>query len=112
MTTLHFNTDAGRETATALGTTRENLEAEVTALVNRVNGLVGSEWQGNSAVVFRVKWKRGATNYAPNWALSLICKAASIQKFPIGKQRPLTFSFQRVQCDNITKWRRSFCGAA
>ncbi len=53
MTTLHFNTDAGRETATALGTTRENLEAEVTALVNRVNGLVGSEWQGNSAVVFQ-----------------------------------------------------------
>ncbi len=53
MTTLHFNTDAGRETAAALGTTRDNIEAEVNALIGRVNSLVGSEWQGNSAMVFQ-----------------------------------------------------------
>ncbi len=53
MTTLHFNTDAGRQAASMMGNCRSNVEAEINNLKSYVNSLVPGDWQGNSAVQFQ-----------------------------------------------------------
>jgi WXG100 family type VII secretion target len=53
MTTLHFDTDAGRNTSSLIRTTISNLQSELNTLQQRVNGMVGAEWQGNSAQQFQ-----------------------------------------------------------
>lgn len=53
MATLHFNTDAGRETISAMATASGNIENELTTLKSRVSSLVGSEWQGQSSQQFQ-----------------------------------------------------------
>lgn len=53
MTTLHFNTDAGRNTAAMLNSTRGNIEGEIMRIRSTVNSLVGSDWQGASAMQFQ-----------------------------------------------------------
>jgi WXG100 family type VII secretion target len=63
MTTLHFNTDTGRQTATALGTARGNIESELANMASRVNAMVGTEWQGQSALQFQ--------NEFETWAVQL-----------------------------------------
>jgi len=53
MATLHFNTDAGRQTADALAAAHSNIESELNSLKSRVASLVGSEWQGQSSQQFQ-----------------------------------------------------------
>lgn len=60
MTTLHFNTDAGRQTANALGTARGNIEGELTNIQNRINSLIGADWQGQSASQFQSEFETWA----------------------------------------------------
>ncbi|MCI0732048.1 MAG: WXG100 family type VII secretion target [Chloroflexi bacterium] len=57
MATLHFDTDAGRQTSNLIATTCSNLQSEMNTLGQRVNGMVGSEWQGNSAIEFQGEYQ-------------------------------------------------------
>lgn len=57
MATLHFDTDAGRQTSNLIATTCSNLQSELNNLGQRVNGMVGSEWMGNSAVEFQSEYQ-------------------------------------------------------
>jgi len=52
MTTLHMDTEVARQTATALRGLEESLRGEVSQMKGRVNNLVSSHWQGNSATQF------------------------------------------------------------
>jgi WXG100 family type VII secretion target len=57
MTTLHFDTDAGRMTSSTINTSSTNIQTELTNLTNRVNSMVGAEWQGNSAQIFQQEFQ-------------------------------------------------------
>jgi WXG100 family type VII secretion target len=61
MTTLHFNTAAGRDTAAAMVTARNNIEGDLNNLRTRVSSLVGSEWQGQAAIQFQNEFDTWAT---------------------------------------------------
>lgn len=63
MTTLHFDTDAGRVTSSQIGNGVNELQGQLNALSQRVNGMVGSEWIGNSATQFQGEFQ--------NWAQQL-----------------------------------------
>ncbi len=71
MATLHFNTDFGRETAAALATANSNIESELTSLKSRVSSLVGTEWQGQSALQFQDEFTTWA-NQLQSFAETLI----------------------------------------
>ncbi|MCB0214196.1 MAG: WXG100 family type VII secretion target [Anaerolineae bacterium] len=53
MTTLHFDTDAGRTASSSLANACNNFDSELINLTKQVNNLVGSEWMGNSATQFQ-----------------------------------------------------------
>jgi len=53
MAILHFDTDAGTNTVTQLNNCTAQMRNELNSLRTRVNNLVGSEWQGNSATDFQ-----------------------------------------------------------
>lgn len=53
MTTLHFNTDAGRAASSQINTSRATIETEINTLRSRVNSMVGTDWISNSATVFQ-----------------------------------------------------------
>lgn len=53
MTTLHFDTEAGRMTVNTINTCKANVESELNTLRSRVSSMVGSEWISNSATIFQ-----------------------------------------------------------
>lgn len=53
MATLRFDTDSGRQTASTISAGGNNMRTELSTLQNRVNAMVGAEWQGNSAMQFQ-----------------------------------------------------------
>lgn len=60
MSTLHFDTDAGRMTAQTMTTCKSNLETELTNLRNRVNSMVGAEWIAPAATSFQGEFESWA----------------------------------------------------
>ena len=63
MATLHFDTDAGRSTVSQLNVSSNELQSQLNTLSQRVNGMVGSEWIGNSANQFQSEFQ--------NWSQQL-----------------------------------------
>lgn len=53
MATLHLEPEAARSTSNLMGSCRSNIESELSSLQQRVNSMVGAEWQGNSANIFQ-----------------------------------------------------------
>lgn len=62
MSTLHFNTEAGRQMAAALATARGNVETELNSLNGRIGSFVGAEWQGQAAMQFQMEFETWANN--------------------------------------------------
>lgn len=63
MTTLHFDMDAGYQTADQIKAFRDNVHEQLRALSARVNNqFVGGEWQGQAAEAFRTEFNDWA-NY-------------------------------------------------
>jgi WXG100 family type VII secretion target len=63
MATLHFDTDAGRNTSSTISASSNNIQSELSNLRSRVSSMVGGEWQGNSANQFEGEFQ--------NWAQQL-----------------------------------------
>lgn len=64
MTTLHFDTDAGRMTAQTITTCKGNIEMELTNLRNRMNSMVGAEWIAPAANQFQGEFESWAGQLA------------------------------------------------
>jgi len=63
MATLHFNINAGYQTADQLRLFRESMHEQLRILSARVNNqFVGAEWQGQAAEAFRTEFNDWA-NY-------------------------------------------------
>ncbi len=63
MSTLHFEIDAGYQTADAIKAFRENMSDQLRTLSLRINNqFIGSEWQGQAAEAFRTEFNDWA-NY-------------------------------------------------
>ncbi len=63
MATLHFDVEAGYQTADQLKTFRETMHEQLRALSARINNqFVGMEWQGQAAEAFRTEFNDWA-NY-------------------------------------------------
>ena len=63
MTTLHFDTDAGKMTSTQINNSCSELNTQLNTLTQRVNSMVGAEWMGNSATMFQSEFQ--------NWSQQL-----------------------------------------
>lgn len=53
MTTLHFDTEAGRSVLDMIVQTTDNFDLQLFRLIEAVNQLTAAEWQGNSATEFQ-----------------------------------------------------------
>ena len=63
MATLHFDIDAGYQTADQIKAFRENVHEQLRTLSARINNqFVGIEWQGQAAEAFRTEYNDWA-NY-------------------------------------------------
>lgn len=60
MATLHFDTDAGRMTATTITTSKGNIETELANLRNRMSGMIGTEWIAPAATQFQSEFETWA----------------------------------------------------
>jgi len=57
MTTLKMNVPEAQSTATAIGNCVSQVQSQLNTLRGRVNSMVGSEWQSNSANQFQTEFQ-------------------------------------------------------
>ncbi len=57
MATLHMEVESVRATQSNLMTIHSDLTSQVNTMTNAINGMVGSTWQGNSAVEFQAEYE-------------------------------------------------------
>jgi len=54
--TLHLETDVGRQTATTMKNNAQEIETLTKQLQTQINDFVGTNWQGNAAVQFQTEF--------------------------------------------------------
>lgn len=57
MTTLKMNVPEAQSTAAAIANCASQVQSQLATLRGRVNSMVGSEWQGNSAMQFQSEFQ-------------------------------------------------------